>query len=129
MVNLSLRELHCTAFTVAYSHCLPVPHTGIHHAYTCNLLRPRFSDEQGWRVIRTLAAAEGGEEMTIDYELGRGQMKPGHERRAKLMEDKGFTCMCVRCAAVEGDDTRRFHCQVTLAPVAEGAWMLDGFGA
>ena len=88
-----------------------------HRSSPCeHLLHLRFSDEHGWRVIRTLAAAEGGEEMTIDYELGRGQMKPVHERRAKLMEDKGFTCMCARCAAAEGDDTRRFHCQVTLAP-------------
>ena len=29
------------------------------------------------------------------------------------MAGKCFMCMCPRCAAAEGDDTRRFHCQET----------------
>ena len=79
-----------------------------------------LSDSRGWRVLRTLVAVEQGQELTIDYELGRCSLMPVHERRARLLASKEFLCQCPRCAA-DGDDTRRFPCPT---PTCKGSCLV-----
>ena len=67
-----------------------------------------LADKLGRRVVRTLVDVADGEEVCVDYNLERVDLKPVHERRAKLSGWE-FLCGCPRCAT-HGDDTRRFHC-------------------
>ena len=60
------------------------------------------------KEVRAIATIEKGDELTIDY-VGN-KLDPIITRRALLLQSKGFLCKCNRCAAINGDDTRRFKC-------------------
>jgi hypothetical protein len=60
------------------------------------------------KEIRAIRTIEEGKELTVDY-VGK-ILAPIPERRQVLLITKGFICNCDRCAAEDGDDTRRFVC-------------------
>ena len=59
------------------------------------------------KEVRAIHPIQEGEELTIDY-VGE-TLKAIPQRRLELLQTKGFTCQCDRCAA-QHDDTRRFFC-------------------
>jgi hypothetical protein len=66
------------------------------------------SQDGKFKIVRAIKTIQAGEELTLDYVDCK--LDPIHVRREELLKSKGFVCDCSRCAAEEGDDTRRFKC-------------------
>jgi hypothetical protein len=67
------------------------------------------ADASGARVVRSLRAIAGGEELTVDYHAETEAGRPAPWRAEELRRKYEFDCACARCAAA-GDDTRQWRC-------------------
>jgi len=68
-----------------------------------------YATEDGARLVRTLVPVAEGEQLTIDYEMERYDIKPVPERQDNFALSWEFCCACPRCASF-GDDTRKVAC-------------------